>query len=124
MKGSVGILRSGAPTHDTGVTGYSNILVLSDTTPDLHTLHTVITSENCCVWCVLLNIIYGTDRMLGVLKLHTRISTFTARHFVVAREQPDVMSPRKLKQLKHFRLRAKGPLLLVKYEALSETDFM
>ena len=42
--------------------------------------------------------------------MRARISTFTAIHFVVAGEQPDVMSPRKLNQSKYFRLRANGPL--------------
>ena len=42
--------------------------------------------------------------------MHARISTFTAIHFVVAREQPDVTTPHKLNQSKYFRLSAKGPL--------------
>ena len=57
---------------------------------------------------MLLNIIYGTDRTLGALNASERISTFTAIHFVVAREQPDVTSEHKLNQLKYFRLREKG----------------
>ena len=34
---------------------------------------------------------------------------FTEIHFVVAREQSNVMSPHKLNQSKYFRLCAKGP---------------
>ena len=75
VKGNLSILRRGAPTHDTGVTGHFNVLVLSSRQyyNGFLTPRTPFSrAKTAAFGNVLLNRIYGTDRTLGALKVCTQ----------------------------------------------------